>query len=155
MSWAVGYDSNWRRHVGYGVPAFCDHPGCMAQIDRGIAHTCGGAPYGGDQGCGLHFCGDHLCFYPQLCLRCIDAGEDGVEPFKPSEEHPTWAHHVLTDPSWAEWRAENPLEVHRLVSRMLELASRPTHAGEDAGIAGAFECARTGASRKKNRRKAT
>ena len=26
MSWAVGYDENWKRDVGYGVPSYCDHP---------------------------------------------------------------------------------------------------------------------------------
>src|SRR4051812_7048849 len=26
MGWSIGYDSNWQRDIGYGVPAFCDHP---------------------------------------------------------------------------------------------------------------------------------
>lgn len=28
MSWVIGFDSNWNRDIGYGVLAFCDHPGC-------------------------------------------------------------------------------------------------------------------------------
>lgn len=142
MSWSVGYDNNWRRHVGYGVPAFCDHPGCATTIDRGIAHTCGSEPYGGEHGCGLHFCAEHLRSYPQLCQRCINAGEDGCTPFQPSGEHPTWAHHVLTDHSWREWREQNQAEVERLITRLFELASHPKHTGRDAGIASAFERAR-------------
>jgi hypothetical protein len=57
MSWAVGFDSNWKRDIGYGVPATCDRPGCGTGIDRGLAYVCGGQPYGGEEGCGLYFCG--------------------------------------------------------------------------------------------------
>jgi hypothetical protein len=46
MSWAIGYDGRWKRDIGYGVPAYCDHPGCNEEIDRGLAHVCGGEPYG-------------------------------------------------------------------------------------------------------------
>jgi hypothetical protein len=70
MSWAVGYDTRWRRDIGYGVPAFCDHPKCSAEIDRGLAHVCGGEPYGGERGCGLYFCAEHLV--GTLCTRCLD-----------------------------------------------------------------------------------
>ena len=28
MGWSIGYDNNWNRDIGYGVPAFCDHPKC-------------------------------------------------------------------------------------------------------------------------------
>lgn len=35
MGWAVGYDSNWRRDIGYGVPALCDQPDCVEEIDSG------------------------------------------------------------------------------------------------------------------------
>ncbi len=44
MSWAVGFDETWQRDIGYGVPAYCDHPGCMAEIDRGLSYVCGGEP---------------------------------------------------------------------------------------------------------------
>jgi hypothetical protein len=55
MSWALGFDGNWNRDIGYGVPSYCDHPKCSAKIDRGLAYVCcGQEPYGGD-GCGLYF----------------------------------------------------------------------------------------------------
>ena len=28
MGWSIGYDTNWKRDIGYGVPAKCDHPRC-------------------------------------------------------------------------------------------------------------------------------
>lgn len=27
MGWSIGYDDKWFRDIGYGVPAYCDHPG--------------------------------------------------------------------------------------------------------------------------------
>jgi hypothetical protein len=60
MGWAIGYDDNWDRDIGYGVPGECDAPGCHARIDRGLGYVCGGQPYGGEKGCGLFFCGKHL-----------------------------------------------------------------------------------------------
>ena len=105
MSWAIGFDSNWQRDIGYGVPALCDHPGCNALIDRGLAHVCGGEPYGGDEGCGLYFCGHHLFMgkdKPQQCARCYA----GKEPFEPKRDAAEWTRFKMTDPSWAEWRAE-------------------------------------------------
>lgn len=60
MSWAIGFDEKWQRDIGYGVPAYCDHPGCKAEIDRGLPYVCGGEPYGGSNGCGLYFCEKHL-----------------------------------------------------------------------------------------------
>ena len=50
MGWSIGYDSNWDRDIGYGVPAYCDHPDCNEEIDRGLSYVCGGEPYGGDRG---------------------------------------------------------------------------------------------------------
>lgn len=110
MGWSIGFDRNWNRDIGYGVPAYCDHPGCNEEIDRGLAFVCGGHPYGGDQGCGLYFCDKHLflCLddrkLPQLCERCRDENE---EPFEAKPDHPTWIRHKLLDSSWAEWRAKN------------------------------------------------
>jgi hypothetical protein len=107
MSWSVGYDFQWQRDIGYGVPATCDNPGCGASIDRGLGYVCGGEPYGGDRGCGLYFCTDHLYFSaadedPQMCQRCCDQ-----EPaFSPTPDAAEWTHHKATDPSWAQWRME-------------------------------------------------
>lgn len=110
MGWAIGFDDRWARDIGYGVPAYCDHPGCEQKIDRGLSYVCGGEPYGGDHGCGLYFCSAHL-FHHQFrgtqngaffCKRCITY----KPPYKPKPEHPEWLEHKATDPSWAEWRAE-------------------------------------------------
>lgn len=103
MGWSIGYDEAWKRDIGYGVPAYCDHPDCNAEIDRGLSYVCGGEPYGGDEGCGLYFCDKHICCNgtPQ-CERCVA----GKEPFKAKPDHPDWIKHKATDPSWAEWRAE-------------------------------------------------
>ena len=100
MGWSIGYDSNWKRDIGYGVPAICDHPDCDKEIHRGLSHVCGNAPYGGDTGCGLYFCGKHLTF-DSLCDRCLF----DLEPFNPKPDVEEWINHKATDPSWAEWRA--------------------------------------------------
>lgn len=104
MGWSIGYDEHWKRDIGYGVPAWCDHPDCNEVIDRGLSYVCGGDPYGGEFGCGLYFCPEHLYLGegPQLCERCDN--HDDVIPFDAKPDHPTWLHHKATDPSWAEWR---------------------------------------------------
>jgi hypothetical protein len=114
MGWSLGWDSNWNRDIGYGVPAICDHPGCSAEIDRGLAYVCGGEPYGGDRGCGLYFCKDHRIEHarlPQLCKRC----HDRKSPFNPKPDSIRWIEHKLTDESWEQWRQENPDEVQTML----------------------------------------
>lgn len=101
MGWAIGFDTRWNRDIGYGVPAYCDHPRCSVAIDRGLSYVCGGEPYGGEKGCGLYFCGAHLAGLQQ-CSRC----RNFRRPFDAKPDHPEWIHHKLTDASWAEWRAE-------------------------------------------------
>jgi hypothetical protein len=101
MGWSVGFDPNWRRDIGYGVPAICDYPGCGQQIDRGLGYVCGGQPYGGEDGCGLFFCGLHLAL---LCIRC----ENNEPPFEPTPDTAEWLEWKLTDESWREWRQQNP-----------------------------------------------
>jgi hypothetical protein len=114
MGWELGFDTNWNRDIGYGVPAYCDHPKCNVEIDRGLGHVCGnGELYGGDRGCGLYFCAEHGGEF--LCPRC----RDYKPPYKhPKADHPEWIQHKLTDESWAEWRKENPKEVARLQSEL-------------------------------------
>lgn len=104
MSWSIGFDRHWKRDVGYGVPALCDHPDCKAEIDRGLSYVCGGEPYGGEHGCGLYFCPKHARSEHQQCPRC----RTGREPYAPKPDVPEWINHKLTDESWAAWRAENP-----------------------------------------------
>ena len=109
VSWAVGYDANWKRDIGYGVPAICDYPGCGAKIDRGLANVCGGESYGGEHGCGLFFCGKHLSYNGagiQLCKRCTTH----QSLFTPTPDTLEWLRHKMTDPSWCKWRVEQGLE---------------------------------------------
>lgn len=112
MGWSIGYDTNWNRDIGYGVPAVCDHPKCNEKIDRGLAYVCGGGPYGesnveyGPDGCGLFFCYKHLAFgrsehAPQMCPRCMNY----KKPYKPKPDLKEWTDFKMTDESWAEWRA--------------------------------------------------
>lgn len=109
MGWSIGFDERWKRDIGYGVPAWCDYPGCYEEIDRGLSYVCGGDPYGGERGCGLYFCWEHHPYFReeedarQLCERCFA----GKKPFRPSLDIEEWIHHKLTDESWAEWRKEN------------------------------------------------
>lgn len=109
MGWAVGYDDKWNRDIGYGVPATCDHPGCGKAIDRGLAYVCGGEPYGGEHGCGLYFCDEHMLIggERQQCERCAE----GDPPFEPTPDTAEWIEHKLTDESWGPWRDEHPEEV--------------------------------------------
>lgn len=112
MSWAVGEDRERERHIGYGVPALCDHPGCGAKIDRGLSYACGGDPF---EYCGLFFCLPHLDHYREdadsyVCERCAD----GMPPFDPSPDLTEWVDHVSTDDSWDEWRSENPDWLQRM-----------------------------------------
>lgn len=117
MGWSLGYDSTWYRDIGYGVPAFCDHPGCKKKIDRGLSYVCGGEPEGGNHGCGLHFCESHLFIShgkPQQCERCSEATHDDVVTFQPKPDHPQWMRHKLRHASWQQWRDENPDKVAEL-----------------------------------------
>lgn len=107
MSWALGFDDRWKRWIGYGVPAYCDHPGCNKEIDRGLAYVCAHEePYGGDDGCGLYFCEEHRG-NDDRCERC----EAQQPPFEPKREHPKWLRHMLRHRSWQEWRHLNPEKV--------------------------------------------
>jgi hypothetical protein len=108
MGWSIGFDKG--RDIGYGVPAVCDHPDCNEEIDRGLSCVCGSEPYGGEDGCGLFFCSKHLYFDSagtQLCERCLER----KPPFDPKPDVAEWVNHKLTDPSWQQWRDENPEKV--------------------------------------------
>lgn len=114
MGWSIGYDDNWKRDIGYGVTAQCDHPGCGDEIDRGLSHVCANdEPYGGD-GCGLYFCDAHM--FPSdlndgfYCERCCA----GQAPFDATPDLRVWIDWKLSDWSWQRWRDENPDEVAKL-----------------------------------------
>jgi len=115
MGWAVGYDSNWERDIGYGVPAICDHPDCNAEIDRGLGYVCGDDVYGGDRGCGLFFCQKHSLspmspkLPGRLCERCYPRQR---KPFEAKPDTVEWMRWKLRDESWAQWRTDNPTKCY-------------------------------------------
>lgn len=111
-------DLGVERWAGYGVPAICDHPDCAEVVNRGLGYRCGED----ESGCGLSFCSSHLFIGgvgPQMCGRCCD--ED--PPFTPKPDTADWEGWILTDDSWAQWRAEHPDRVERMRARA---ASRVT-----------------------------
>lgn len=118
MGWSLGYDNTWKRDIGYGVPATCDHPRCSAKIDRGLSYVCCEAqPHGGETGCGLYFCSEHKRSYRgdhgPMCARCAAY----KPPYKhPKPDHPEWIEWKLTDPSWQQWRDDHPDEVDAMKS---------------------------------------
>jgi hypothetical protein len=88
MSWAYGVNSKGKE-VGYSVAATCEHPGCGAKIDRGLAYACGGThdemDYYDNPCCDGYFCEDHLA-YPaveqdatRMCAKCRAALEKGED----------------------------------------------------------------------------
>lgn len=115
MGWSIGYDSNWQRDIGYGVPTICDHPDCNEEIDRGLACVCGNEePYGGEHGCGLFFCWRHLVYHEtrgRVCPACADRRK---KPFTAKPDVPKWLQWKLTDESWKQRREENPEEVDKI-----------------------------------------
>ena len=114
MSRAVGYDDKWKRDIGSGVPSICDHPDCAKEIDRGLSYVCGEEPYGGDVGCGLYFCDDHMFCTDdgiRVCERCATEADS----FEPTLDTQEWTYWKLTDESWQQWRDENPEEVAELI----------------------------------------
>lgn len=113
MGWSLGWDSKWSRDIGYGVPAYCDHPNCLREINRGLGYVCGGQPYGGERGCGLYFCGHHL--FPTLCESC---GKKRRHDFLATPDHPKWIKHKLTHRSWKQWRDEHPDDVKAMKERL-------------------------------------
>jgi hypothetical protein len=120
MGWSIGYDATWKRDIGYGVPATCDHPGCGERIDRGLSYVCGNELYGGTRGCGLYFCEKHQHGRWQRCSRC----HNSRAPYTPTPDVAEWINHKLTDESWARWRAESPVEVAELRAHLEGQAKR-------------------------------
>lgn len=120
MGWSIGFDTDWNRDIGYGVVAYCDHPECNEEINRGLGYVCANEePRGGD-GCGLYFCSKHKGHYhypesedeednPDADISdCCERCRDGKEPFIPKPDHPHWAWWKMNSGSWAEWRSELP-----------------------------------------------
>lgn len=110
MGWSIGYDSKWKRDIGYGVPSICDHPKCNKEIDRGLGYVCGDDVRGGEHGCGLFFCGEHSYLHSfkdgevaSVCKRC----DTYRMPYNPKPDTEEWINHKNTHPSWKEWREKN------------------------------------------------
>ena len=108
------------RHLGYGIQAECDHPGCHEIIDRGLGCLCGEDPGDGNEhGCGRYFCGKHLFLNNDggdgyRCDRCRGKRRKTPWPMKP--DIPTaldgmeW--NTPEDKVWAEELSEKSRLVH-------------------------------------------
>ncbi|MFD7867981.1 hypothetical protein [Streptomyces sp. NPDC059783] len=75
------YRNGKKTQVGYGVSATCEHPTCIEQIDRGLAHLCGETHGDTENGCGGYYCDIHLYMAPEgqtgyRCILCRDRGTD-------------------------------------------------------------------------------
>ena len=65
------------------------------QIDRGLGFVCGGQPFGGEYGCGLYFCGEHLSYGAEdedrnegrSFMREVDLVTAIRVPFEPKPGH--------------------------------------------------------------------
>lgn len=110
MGYAVYEDETARelgvtRWAGYGVPGVCDDPECDTEIGRGMGYRCE-RRYIEDadvqerevEGCGLHFCEEHLS---------TGCSEEHAT-YTPTPDTPEWERHMLTDDSWEQWRTDNP-----------------------------------------------
>lgn len=132
MSWSIGYCEKQKRDVGYGVLAICDHPGCTAEIDRGMDYICC-EDINHNACCGAFYCAEHRDNYvygdeiddmddEELealninveSQEVYDAVEDGDivkcrhEPIEKGKENAAWLEHCLKDETWQKWRNENP-----------------------------------------------
>ena len=96
----MGYAVYWmnNRFQGYGVPAYCDCPGCQEKIDRGLGYQ--------------HEEEDRGAYAPSVFV-CNNHQTTPIDEIDVdcSREHPEWLKHVLTDDSWKQWREENPERV--------------------------------------------
>lgn len=117
------------RWAGYGVPAICDIPDCKTTINRGMDYRCetfwrdhlneetGDQTESEEQGCGLHFCHNHL-----------NHDQHHTNGITPKPDTPTWIHHMLNDDSWETWRTENPDKTHALTTAALAAEKENTNA---------------------------
>ena len=103
MGYSVYEDlTGLNRFSGYGVPAYCDMPGCVEEIHRGVGWRC--ESYFEYDSCGMQFCRKHF-----------DHETHGDNVVWDGLEHPDWVNQILTDESWTEWRKENPERVAGLL----------------------------------------
>ena len=76
MSWAYGETASGKQ-AGYAVRCTCEHEGCKAQINRGLAYACGDSHGEDEFSCDGYFCSEHLYYVElkdvgtkQLCATC-------------------------------------------------------------------------------------
>lgn len=138
MSWSIGYCSNHKRDIGYGVPAPCDHPGCNVIIDRGMSYLCCENIHH-SVSCGGYFCAEHRDNYvyadevPDMDDEELEAlGLDGSEAeeddddgviacrhrIEPRKEAVEWLEFMLSNESWQKWRELNPERVQHFKERL-------------------------------------
>jgi hypothetical protein len=109
----MGYSVYWAngRWQGYGVPAYCDYPGCKEKIDRGMGwqHK------------------EEKEFSDPYTFCCSKHCHEPLESFYVDTEieHPEWLKHILTDDSWKQWRDEKPEIVERY-RKILETMEDPS-----------------------------
>lgn len=125
------------RLAGYGVPAYCNYPGCSNEIDRGMSYACCGAIHH-DSSCGGFYCSEHATpFIGEDELEDLDDeevqavlegygleeaplfGEDGLaylcsHPPIEFKEHPDWIKHISTDETWQKFREQKPEEFNAM-----------------------------------------
>lgn len=89
MGWGnCGTDSDGRP-IGYVFPATCDHPGCEAEIDRGLSYVCGDMHGASECSCEGYFCHEHQ-------TGCVEVG--GHIQTVCAECH----QNLIDDPDWIE-----------------------------------------------------
>jgi len=75
MGWGTGVVDG--QEVGYAIKCKCAFNNCNEDIDKGLAHACGGSHGTGDLFCDRYFCDNHLkhCIenrYGQLLRICTE-----------------------------------------------------------------------------------
>ena len=87
VGWADCGTDSMGRPIGYAFSATCDHPGCSAKIDRGLAYACGSMHGQMARGCTGYFCERHMRWVEeenddgvcQLCVTCATRSPDTEE----------------------------------------------------------------------------
>lgn len=95
------------RFIGYAVEAYCDQEGCNNVINRGMDYQCGD--------CQGYFCYDCLSQHGKVEIELDDdwknefgeASSGCTHNAVWKNHHPDFLRHLLTDSSWADWRAGN------------------------------------------------
>lgn len=85
MSWGYCGIDSMGRPIGYLFASTCDHPGCSAEINRGLSYVCG-MMHGEDEvSCEKYFCEAHKLNYIEadgydnlvrICDACAKAAVD-------------------------------------------------------------------------------